>query len=374
MTGPGRAVKIRSVSQLVSAKPVASADLEFVSSKVKSLCNLDEFKNESILLSGGTGFFGKWLSQSLAKLNDDFSLGNRVTLVTRDAQKSRSEQPWLAARSDFEFVQSDIRHFQGTDKFTTIIHGAASASQSLNDKRPDEMLSVITEGSQRVLEIAKSSQARRVQFISSGAVYGAQPLDLDFVSESDFHLGEQNNAHGAYGEAKRAAELAMSRAAAEAGFCLSIPRCFAFVGPYLPLDSHFAAGNFIYSVLNSQPIDIKGDGTPLRSYLYAADLSIWLLVQLIQVKQVEVCNVGSQSAVSIAQLANAVHKVGCEFFPERLSLDTPVKIAGIPQPGKLPSRYLPSVTRARTMFKLEEWTGLEDAIRKTIRWHLAAKA
>jgi nucleoside-diphosphate-sugar epimerase len=361
------------LSLLVSAKRLPPADLDFVSRKVKSLANLDGFKNESILLTGGTGFFGKWLSQSLAKLNDDFSLGNRVTLVSRDAEKSRGEQPWLAARSDFEFVQSDIRQFQSKDQFTTIIHGAASASQSLNENRPEEMLSVITGGSQRILEIAKSAQARRVQFISSGAVYGAQPSDLDFVSEDDFPLGERSHVHGAYGEAKRMAELAMSQAARGLGFRLSIPRCFAFVGPHLPLDSHFAVGNFIASVLQGRPIQINGDGTPLRSYLYAADLSIWLLVQLIEVKGIEICNVGSDTAVSIAQLANTVHKVGCELIPERLLLDRPVRIAGTPQPGKLPARYVPSVTRARTTFNLEEWNDLEESIRKTINWHLTAK-
>ncbi len=141
---------------------------------------------------------------------------------------------------------------------------------------------------------------------------------------------------------------------------IKIARCFAFVGPYLPLDIHFAIGNFIRDGLSGGPIIVKGDGTPYRSYLYAADLAIWLWTVLMKGQICRPYNIGSEQIISIGDLAKTV----ASFFTPQ----TDVQILQEVRPGNMPERYVPSIERARREMSLENWITLEAALTKIILW------
>jgi dTDP-glucose 4,6-dehydratase len=245
-----------------------------------------------------------------------------------------------------------------------VLHGATAASADLNERAPKTMLDTIVAGTGRVLELAARVGAPRVSLVSSGGVYGPQPTTIAHVDEGWRGAPDPLDPGAAYGEGKRTSELLGAIHARASGANVTIARCFAFVGPLLPLDAHFAIGNFLRDALAGGPIRVGGDGTPLRSYLYASDLAAWLWTILLHGASLRPYHVGSDDSVSIAELARFVaEEVGPPGEP------IPVEIARAPVPGALPARYVPSVERARTELGLVRRVELRDAIRRTAAWH-----
>ena len=344
-------------------RTISAKDIQFILDRLNGV-SVENFRNEQILLTGATGFFGKWLTQTLFALNDKIRLNNSITILTRDRKRAQKECPWLLGRKDLSWIETDIRELEIqkiTTRFSTIIHGAATASRELNEKKPTEMFDTIVIGTQRVLElIALGKNVKRLLFISSGAVYGTQvgaPL-----SELDSTAPDPFDSRSCYGEAKRAAEMLCAAAARVNSFDLKVARCFAFIGPYLPLDRHFAAGNFLRNAIRGETIIVGGDGTPKRSYLYAADLAVWLVRILLEGQPSRAYNVGSDQSLTIRELAEKIQILSGK------ALD--VSILKDQDPLQKGDAYIPSIVRARSELEVAVWTNLEDSILKTIEWHL----
>ncbi len=134
-----------------------------------------------------------------------------------------------------------------------------------------------------------------------------------------------------------------------------IARCFAFVGPDLPLNAHFAIGNFIRDALTADAFTVAGDGTPLRTFLNQTDLAHWLFTLLKSGRSGEAYNVGSDEVISIADLAHLVRDV---LAPEK-----PVHILGKPDPGVSHNRYVPDISKAQQQLGLSVTVPLAEAIR-----------
>jgi dTDP-glucose 4,6-dehydratase len=217
-------------------------------------------------------------------------------------------------------------------------------------------------GTERVLSFADARGARKFLLTSSGAVYGTQPPDSGRLSEDYIGAPRPEDAAAGYGHGKRAAEYLCSAAAAQTGLEVKIARCFAFVGPLLPLDANFAIGNFIRDGLTRDHIDVLGDGTARRSYLYAADLAIWLWTILANGVSGRPYNVGSEAELSISDLAQLVARV--------VRPGLPVHVAQEATPGGPSTRYVPSTARSASELDLREWVLLDDAVRRTADWYL----
>jgi dTDP-glucose 4,6-dehydratase len=316
----------------------------------------EEFRGASIFITGGTGFFGHWLLETFAAANSRFELNARAVVLSRDPRNFLSTNPAIG------FHCGDVRSFEfPSGSFSHIIHAATPASAALNQQNPLEMQDIIIGGTRRVLDFAKVCEARKLLLCSSGAVYGRQPPELSHVSENCTGAPDSLDPRSAYGEGKRVAELMCATVGQQTGIEMKVARCFAFLGPHLPLDTHFAAGNFLRDALACRPIAIQGDGTPYRSYLYAADLMIWLWTILARGAAGRAYNVGSESAIDIEGLARRIVDI--------VAPGTPVETRRAAVAGQMAERYVPSTERARAELQLAEYTDLAEAIARTAAWH-----
>jgi nucleoside-diphosphate-sugar epimerase len=322
----------------------------------------EDLRGQRVFMTGGTGFFGCWLLESLLWANDKLKLDASVVVLTRHEDAFGKKAPHLARHRAVSFHHGDVRTFDFPEgPFSYVIHAATPSGTTLTDDGLLSMFDTIVTGTRRTLEFARCAGVRRFLLTSSGAVYGQQPADLSHLSEDDFGGPDPMDVRSAYGEGKRAAETLCALYGHQHGVDATIARCFAFVGPYLPLDVHFAAGNFIRDGLKGGPIHIDGDGTPFRSYLYAADLAIWLWTILLRARPLRPYNVGAAEALTIADLANLVART---FVPP-----VPVETSKILSVGVAPSRYVPAVTRAETELGLRATVPVADGVRRTIAWH-----
>ena len=336
-----------------------SQDLDHILEHTKALW--EDLRGRKVFVTGGTGFFGKWLLESFVWANDQLNLDAQMHVLSRNPDSFKAKYRHLAQASGVRFHQGDVRDFEfPQERFDFIIHAATDASAQLNAENPLLMVDTIVKGTRRTLEFARHCGAKRFLLISSGAVYGKQLPDLSHVPEDYSGAPDSTQPVSAYGEAKRLAELLCSIYQKEYGIETTIARCFAFVGPYLNLNIHYAIGNFIRDGLAGGSISLSGDGTPYRSYLYVADLAIWLWTILFRGTPGEAYNVGSEDTITIKDLA---YEVAASFphSPE-------VVFAKSSVPGRPPERYVPSVKKARESLGLDSWIKLDEALCRTIKW------
>jgi dTDP-glucose 4,6-dehydratase len=287
-------------------------DLEHV---LRHMRSWDKLRGQRIFLTGSSGFVGTWLTESFAWANERLGLRAELTKI------SRSSLP----HGDFEFG----------------IHAAKSDSFAED-----------VDGTRRILDFAAERGVSRFLFTSSGAVYGRLPIGMTHVAE-DF-VGEPETDYAR-------AKLESERLCGQSGLCAVIARLFAFVGPGLALNANFAVGNFVRDVMAGAQVTVQGDGTARRSYLYAADLAIWLWTLLLEGASGKVYNVGSLDAVSIYELAQIV--------VENTVPGTRIVVVG----QGASSVYIPSDTRARTELHLTPLISLAEGIRRMYAWNLPAK-
>lgn len=331
-------------------------DLELVLDKTFDCWT--EMKEKTIFITGGTGFFGIWLIMSFIFINRKLNLNSKIIILTRNKAKFLVKHPWFDSSVEIGFHEGDICNFEFVDeKVDFIIHAATEASVKLNLEEPLTMFETVVNGTKRILDFAIQKDVKSLLFTSSGAIYGKQPSDIEQVMEIFSGAPNSSESSSMYGEGKRMAEVLCATYFEHYKCPVKIARCYAFMGPYLPLDSHFAAGNFINNVLKNEDIIIEGDGTPLRSYLYSSDLVIWLWTILLKGENNKPYNVGSDQAITISQLAEVISGNKVDIIIKKPISDEP------------PARYIPNIQRAYRDLNLQVYTSLKDSIAKTIAFN-----
>ena len=340
----------------MTSKPLPAADLDHILDHTLSLWQV--LAGSHLFITGGTGFFGKWLLETLVAANDRLAANVSATVLSRNPQAFLADMPHLAHRSEFQWQQGDVRDFAfPSQTHDYVLHLATAASAQLNETDPLTMLNTIVQGTRHTLAYARHCGAKRMLLTSSGAVYGHQPEHLSHIPEHYLGGPDPLVPASAYAEGKRMAELLCTLTPEVPTI---IARCFAFIGPHLPLDAHFAAGNFLRDALQGGPIQVQGDGTAERSYLYAADLVIWLLTLLLHGQAGQAYNVGSEDTINTGQLATKIAAAAVLKDPQ-------VRIHCPPSPGPV-HRYVPATQHCRETLGLQSWIDQDEAIKRSLHW------
>lgn len=311
-----------------------------------------------LFVTGGTGFFGKALLRHWSVGGAPELASARFTLLSRDPERFRAAHGDLLNDLDVRLVSGDIQQPETLPKgdYTHVLHAATDSTTGLS-LTPLQRFNQIVDGTRHVLDLSVRSGKPRVLLTSSGGVYGDIGQFPEGVPEEYHGMPDPLEPQNAYSIAKRQAEHLCALYHEAYGLESVIARCFAFVGEDLPLDAHFAIGNFIRDALEGRHIIVRGDGTPVRSYLDQRDLANWLTTLMINGRAQRVYNVGSDEAVSIADVAAEVAALA-----PQCKLEVRVMRKAIVDSSAHRNFYVPKIQRAQEELGLRVKINLKSAI------------
>ena len=328
----------------------------------REFCSWSELDGETIFITGGSGFFGTALLYSLLEAKKiKLDLNIKITVLTRNINAFTLKNPILVRSNFIELLEGNVVNFNfPNQKFSKIFHLATtSASETFKGEDQHRKYKTLVDGTERVLQFAVKCNADKILFTSSGVVYGEFPEGMKAVKESYSGGLDTSSALSALAQGKRDAEFLISSYADKYGFDYVIARCFSFVGPFLPLDLHYAIGNFVFEALHKDIIEIKGDGKPFRSYLDVNDLTVWLLSMMSTKCNHSVYNVGSDQPVSILNLAEKIRNIISPSKKIKIRGDTTHVVGNFSR-----DYYVPNINRAKNELDLDVWIDLDQAIRR----------
>lgn len=323
---------------------------------------LEQLRQSELVVIGGTGFVGTWISEIVAALNDEFQFGIKLYLISRSTDKFASRLPHLANRNDVKLIKADVRQLgQFPMNADWVIHAAANPDVRLHASNPLETASVIVDGTMSVVQTAaRLNRLRKLLYLSSGLVCGQQPASEKGTSEN-VQGAPAPEASFVYANAKRFAEVICSAARVQSRLPIHVARPFSFLGPYQSLDTPWAQTTFLSDALQGYSIRVFGDGQVVRSYLYGSDAAFWFLRILTTGQSGDVVNVGSPVSVSLQDLANEVAK-NFEPSPD-IMFNTSPKIS------RRSGQLLPDTSHAYDEYGLTIFTPFEEAVALTVQWH-----
>lgn len=325
----------------------------------RSGVSAEVFRGKTILITGGTGFFGIWMLSAFIQIKKNVQGDLRILVVSRDPGEFLQKHALYDFGRHAEFIESDVKSLILKDmKVTHLVHMATTnAIETFAGEDQLNKIDLLYLGTRNVIEQCGAT-LEKVLFTSSGVTYGITPSGL--VTEETPSALDTTSIGSALGLGKLTAEYLMAYYAEKFNFRYSIARCFSFAGQHLPLDLHYAFGNFIRDVLEKQDIQIKGDGKASRSYLYIGDATAWLL-RLLAEPLNQIFNVGSEKSITVVELAERVAN----------ALGQPTAVNFIGQQQEIGNfkrdAYVPSVTKiTKTYSGLMEWTTVEESIQKML--------
>ncbi len=295
----------------------------------------------NITFIGGNGFFGKSFIDGFNRgLLKKFKIKKIYVIARKPENLKKNKRLNL---NNIKLIRGDIGRIKKLPKTNLIIYGAERVAKKDN-KNKDKIINEHKKSINNFCKLLETHKKCKVLYISSGAVYK-----------------NKNNKHkDLYSYLKNYSEKKIMNITNK-NIMTSIARCFSFVGPWLPLNQHYAIGNFINDGINKNSINVKANQKVIRSYMYSDDLIYWLTKILISSKnKTSIYNVGSDKPIEIRKLANIIGKI----------FHKPVKSSNIS--NKKIEKYVPNIYKTKRNLKLKINYNLIKSILLTIN-HINAK-
>lgn len=324
--------------------------------------NLKALKNEHVLVTGGTGFMGSWLAETVTQLNEQHNFNTKLTLVSRHPNNLKDRAPHLASKPFIDFVAKNVCDLvEIPSDVTYVIHAAATPDNRVHFSDPLRVVDSIVQGTSQILDSCiRLPNLKKFVNISSGLVYGSTPSEVEKIPES--LLGGPNCTEAgtaAYAEAKRMGESLCSIYRNQYRLPIVTLRPFAFVGPYQLIDRPWAINNFLNDAFHGGPIRILGNPNTLKSFMYPSDMANWVLQSLARGAEGNTYNLGSPEAITLGDVANKVESC----FSGKISILVPPI-----NEKKIRGQWVPDVTKMEQDLGLKQTIDIDQAISKTVKW------
>jgi len=328
------------------------------------ISSLECLRNQSILVTGGTGFIGKWITEVVSVLNDEEGFNIKLYLLARDMEDYRAEVPHLAALKYITLIEQDIRNVSVLpDDVRWIIHAAGSPDNRSHVSNPLKTIETFYKGTQALLDAClRLPGLNKFVHLSSNTIYGHQlQSSAQGIKENEIGVSDSNTVTAAYSEAKRMSETICAVYRNQQKLPVVIARPFSFIGPYQGLEKPWAINNFIRDSILNGPIRILGNENTVRSYLYGSDVACWLLMALAKGKSAATYNIGGDEPLSLKDLTAKI----TSNFPNKI--DVLFKYSKVyPTQSSI---SIPNTSAIKKDIGVKQQIDFETALKKTIDWY-----
>ena len=324
------------------------------------------FEGKTILLSGGSGFLGKYFVSLFCYLNDHvFKLPCKVISVDNYITGSHHSHFNTRGRTDVLQVWADVSQpLPVREDIHFIIHAAGLASPVYYKKYPLETIESAVSGVKNLLELArKNKDLEGFLFFSSSEIYG-DPDPSSIPTPETYHgYVSSIGPRACYDESKRLGETITIIYNEQFGLPTTIVRPFNVFGPGMGYADRRVLPMYAYKALNSEVIPVHGDGHQTRTFCYITDAIEGFLRVILKGKPGHSYNIGNEeNEISMRNLAALFVKLegrGASYEMVPYPANYP---AGEPQ------RRCPDITKARTDLLFIPKVHLEEGLRRFIDW------
>jgi len=338
------------VSDLLGRGGIFQSDMDEILSFTENECS--NLKNREITVLGGTGFIGTWLISFLCTANEKLDLNLSVISPTRNVDQAINKLK-LQKNDPVDFISLDFEKYQGDFETQSefYILGLTPTVKSTGSNNGDLILSSTQNAVDFITKsVLKSKISPNVLHLSSGAIY--EDFKTEVLPERTVETIISNDPYiqAKYFIEKNLLELNDKNLIKSAN-----PRLFAFMGPHLKLDEHFAIGNFMNDCLNGKNISVNGNPQTTRSYLYPTDLVIWLIKLLVKPTNLPL-NFGSEKSMTMEEIANNLSVTFEDRKIDYKNPDSPI------------SHYVPSIENTKKYLGVSQSVSFNEGIERWIKW------